>query len=316
MQRLVYIKTHSSPHVAHLYEHLYISAVSNLFLRHNLFALGDYYLAGRTYMGGFIHIDILLITPEAMALGKVLKDVRPTLDDESIAGGLLELMAEEQGRARCDFKTVQKSVKELHKKPWQTFEEFMTFNTLKTRRTYTELSFSHKKPKHFRTIFTEFLLSKSFAEATPSAKPLFWIVASVLTNNMIHDIVSQHSYYPYSLNMLNDKGTLKSSRRYRGLRKAATEPSNTLLICKQSLENMLAKNIIEKIIRHANEDFNRLPMGAPDELDIYESTKVLVGKAGWRQISTAENVKEVIQHTTLQVKCGSETQSFKLSNFP
>lgn len=313
MQRLTLIKICSSSEVGHLYEHLYVSALVGLFSKHNLFQHVDYTYSAYTYAGGFIHIHILLISPGALTLAEAVKKVSPEFDDESVAGGLLELAAEEQGTPQCDFKLVQKNLKELHEEPWQMLDDFTYLNTPKTRRNKSVLSFSEKKPRYFKTIFTELSLDQNFSKVTPTAKPLFWVISDVLINNILHEIVAAHSYYPYYL-ATNTVGGLKTTRRYRGLKIAEPKSAEVLETCKQSLKTMFDKDIVDRVIRHAKEDFNRLPMGSPDELEIYNDTNVLVGKAGWERIATVENIRKALQHTTLRVKCGSDTCSCELSS--
>jgi hypothetical protein len=46
--------------------------------------------------------------------------------------------------------------------------------------------------------------------------------------------------------------------------------------------------------------------GGPNELWVYEATKMLVGAAGWREIATEENIRLLLQNTKLRLTLGQE----------
>ncbi len=98
MSRIVLIKTCSEIQLAHLYEHLYLSAFVELCRTQGLLNYIDYRWYGKTFHGGFMYIDITLVSPEAHALEGRLYDLPVPCDQRTIEAAASEINAEKKKR--------------------------------------------------------------------------------------------------------------------------------------------------------------------------------------------------------------------------
>ncbi len=315
MNRIILVKTCNELELAHVYEHLYLSALSALFKERKLLDYLDYRWHGETHHGGYIYIYVALVTPQAQKLAAELACLDLSFAWESVIDAVAEVEAESKKRIGGNNKVALQELKKLHAQPWQTIDEFTYFDSKNMRRS-RKIFWDSDQDAHTKILKSEFILDNTFVEENRIQLPLFRSVVRTLEDNVTHDLVREFNYYRLEgESTVYNKSTTKEGVAYRVRAKRDDHLENELDIYKMSITWALEQNFISKLVLFMQ---NRRQQGkeliGPDEVDIYKACGIFMGDKGWRETATEANIREIMKYTTLQLTFGREKQVVELAS--
>ncbi len=314
MKRIILIKTCAETQIAHLYEHLYCEAIRALFKQHNLFYYIDYTYQGTTYNKGVVHITIDFYTPEAVGLIESLTELSVWFDDKALEPAIAQIVAEEKYYLRSSKKDrLLDQLHELHTQPWQSLDDFTLFDARQHRFSQKTLWLSEEKAR-VKKLQCDLLLDKNFAATHRSLLPLFDIVGGIIQENLSRELCNKYGYYRNDNPARYTKKSFKTSQELTGWVRYIPKFTDEAVFSKKTLENLLKSDLVERASAFFAKTHYDQAYEAPDELRLFEAMDILIGAKGWRQIGTKENIRRVLQHTTLQLNYGKEKQSFAIAS--
>lgn len=313
MKRIILVKFSNDIQAAHLYEHLYSSAIYKLFRKNGLFDYIDYWLTCKTYDAGVIYIDIRLYSAEAMKFDrKFFTELIPSLDSNSVGIEMAQIMAEEGYRLDGDADKLNTMLSALHNTPWKDLDDIEYYKAdpaAEARGSSIWLSDLHIP---ISTLRSELILAKEYAQLNPVLLPLHYIVAVILQINFAYDLANACGYYRSDNSSTYSNKVSKYVQKFSVYRDDLVDLEEDLELCKKALQDLIRNNVIDRISEFLRVATYKADASAPDELEVLKDIKTMVGGAGWRKIGTPENVRSLLEHTTLRLAYGGEHTSFAL----
>lgn len=314
MKRITLIKTAAEIQVAHAYEHLYCEAIHALFNESNHFYYLDYSCRGTTYDSGLIHIEIDTYTPKAEHILEKTSGLTLSFSTVDLERVLAQIVAEEKRYVRgSEINKLQKALEAIQDKPWQTLEDLTVLDAQKLRRSRKSLWMTDQ-PARIKTLHCDLILDASFAQKNRQLVPVFDIVAYITQENLARELTRHFGYYREDNSSTYTSKTAKVSQELAAWTRVISELTNERQITEAFVAHLFDAGIVRRISSFLMQSTYALPFEAPNESGLFEASGILVGTAGWRQIGTEGNIREVLQHTTLQLTYGKEKQSFSLAS--
>jgi hypothetical protein len=306
MKRLTLVKTSNNHNIAHLYEHIFCNQLEKLFIKNRLINYLDYHYDARTYYGGFIHIQILLFTPAAERVIGQLEQCNPSFDEHTTRMAELEIMAEKQARAVGDLKKIVKSLQALHVTPWQHIDEVGVINTQDIRHASRVLRFYDAPRSDFRLLSCTASLAREPDLTLEVARPLFRITTDTILNNLTLMLTRDYAYFGYDKSWGYTSSSPRNVRKYRVYKQQVVQLVTITESYEDLIQTILKDRLVEKILAYIGDASYEQPFGAPDELELYENSGLLVGGAGWREIATPENIMKILHSVDLTLSYAKE----------
>lgn len=302
MQHITLVKTFPpSATIAHIYEHLYYDTLIQLMANHKLISRLDYYITAKTYIPGLVYINIELYTPQGRNIANKLDNQHINLDDSAVAVALLQVMAEEKSTIRGSA-NIFEVLSKLDKKPWLNLDH-LDFIDLREEH-------NNKLLANMDTVLKTKNLEVSLklqAATTNDLTPLFAVISHILLANLENSLMDIYGYYAFDESTKSNKLTsvLRASQEHR------PRLTDELDTCKETITQLLKIRFVERLVQTLNIIEKGDPR--PDELQIYDTTHILVGKKGWRNLATENNIRVVLQNMVLVLTYGEEKQQVQLA---
>jgi hypothetical protein len=313
MKRITLIKTAAEIQVAHLYEHLYCEAIRALFNESNLFYYLDYSCRGTTYDSGLVHIEVDAYTPDAEQILEKTNKLILSFNTTDLERVLAQIVAEEKHYVYGDdVSKVQKALETIQNSPWQTLESLTILDVHKLRRSRKSLWMTDK-PAKIKTLSCDLVLDVDFAQKNRHLIPIFDVVAYIIQENLARELTSHAGYYREDNPSTYTNKTAKVSQKLTAWARAIPKLTDERQITEVLVTRLFDAGIVQRISSFLMQSTYALTFEAPNETSLFEASGILVGAAGWHQIGTEENIREVLQHTTLQLVYGKEKQGFSLA---
>ncbi len=313
MKRITLIKTAAEIQVAHIYEHLYCEAIRTLFKESNLFYYLDYSCRGTTYDNGLVHIEIDAYNPDAEKMLEKTRELILSFNKADLERALAQIVAEGKHYVQgSDVSTVQKALEAIQSNPWQTLESLELLDVQKLRRSRRTLWMTDK-PAKIKTLHCDFILDVGLAQKNRHLIPIFDVVAYIVQENLARELTKQAGYYREDNPSTYTNKTAKVSQKLTAWTRVIPELTNERQITKVFITHLLDAGIVQRINNFLAQGSYTLPFEAPNEISLFEASNILVGAAGWHQIGTEEGIREVLQHTSIQLTYGKEKQTFALA---
>lgn len=311
MSRLVLIKTCKEIQLAHLYEHMFLSAFVEFCRTQKLLDYLDYRWFGRTYHGGFIYIDIVLVSPAAQRLSSNIMELDVKINKKSIEKAVYEINAEKQKRIGANESKLMAELRKLHAKSWQNRGDFLALD-LRTLRRSKKVVWDSGITAYTRKLTLEVELNADFASQNRTLLPLFGIVARTILDNISSNLDARCYYFAYKSGSTYSK-TIKEVehlRRWRG----SPDSTDELEVCTHAVAESLTNGLVSKTANFLQDARFRKEHILPDELEIYEKCEVLIGDKGWQEAATTDNIMRILEHSTLQVIRGRKRDEIALTD--
>ena len=307
MKSIIIFKNCESSDLAHLYEHLFFDALVDFFDNKDCIMRLDYSLRGKTYEPGLLHFDISLYTQPAIDAAQQIGSVSIPTDDPSVSVALLQLMAEHGKELRGNEKLFE-ALKELDKKEWENLEtlETLDLNEQDERSSPVELTDNRLATK---TLSCELSANTGLSQ---NLLPLFEVVSNVVLTAMQNALASTYGYYPPGSPFKYDKAERACVALLHASSQHRPELTEELGTCKEAFNQLIKASMPAKIVAELASPGSDQSPAIVDELEIYNSTKTLIGRAGWKKLATKENIEQILQTSTLKLKYGTNRRSTRL----
>jgi hypothetical protein len=312
MRRKTIIKSSRYFDIAHLYEHIYCIALTRLFRRRGLFKYIDYYYAARTYTAGIIHVDIWLYSPAAVALAPQLPSIRLAFDDQSITAAAVQVATENQSKVEGDITSLRAILEALDAEEWQAIDDFRLLDSDAVRRSRKSFWFIETSKSNFRRMQWGIQLDATLARQQRQLLPLFHVVCDALLGNLVEDLGDNKYYYCYGSMASYTNKSVSEARKLRMYVGQDLSLVDELAACRTLLTQMLDAGFILKLAHGLQHVSYQTPMLVPDEFEVFETTKVFVGGAGWESIGTESNISQVLRHATVSLTTSKVRRSFEV----
>ncbi|HSE29752.1 MAG TPA: hypothetical protein VLA77_04175 [Candidatus Saccharimonadales bacterium] len=305
MLKTTLVKICGSTDLAHLYEHLFYDALVQFMTDRGLVSRLDYFIHGRAFAPGLIHFDIDLYTEEAQSIKNDLTEQRINTDDPSVAVALLQLMSENKTLFHGN-KKIFEALAKVDEQPWQNLDLLNTLDLSAKIHDDPNINFNPTK-EELITSTLKLTLSAEILEQ--KLTPLFIVVGRIILSNLENTLMDTYGYYAFGESGRKNSTSLGLSSLFRASSKHRLKLTEELSDCKETLEWLNGIDFANKAHRH----LTSLNIHLPDELEIYDASKLLIGRIGWRNIATKSNIQKVLEAAKLNIKYNKEDQELELS---
>jgi hypothetical protein len=313
MKCLILIKPSNTPNIAHLYEHIFVGTVDNLFIKNKLYRYIDYHIDARAYLSGMVYIEILFYSDKAVTLSDEILRLEPKFNEDSIDGSLWQIMAEKQCSIFSKNDKIKEQLKLMQKYPWQTMDELATLDILDNRKAAIDFECTPTAKRNFKRLKCEIILETTFAKQNPKLTVLFTVLSYVLTDNISVMLSDDFYYFGTGNSCIYSNKVTKGVANFIRHREQNPQLTDELLACKDCIKDMFANGVLERMVSFLQASTYKEPHKTPDEIKLYEATGILIGPRGWRAIATKQNIDNIINSTTLKLTYGKEIQKTKLA---
>jgi len=309
MKRLTLVKTCGSSALGHLYEHLFYDALVQFLTSKKLVSRLDYFIHARTYEPGLVHVDIELYTSAAQELAGQLAKQRISVDDASVAIALMQVMAENEVAFQGD-KGIFKALKDIDGVPWRDLKDIYSVDV--RAQVDSDVQIKKNDNIHLETQTLKLTLampSKLHLELTP----LFAVVAQIILANLENSLMDTYGYYAFDERTQLTPSKVSLSSLLRASKQHRKTLTGELATCQETATWLLGIEFVKRLHAYLESLNGTHEIAIPDELDIYNATRVLVGRRGWGELGSEHNIKTVLQSTALELQYGKEKGMFTIT---
>ncbi|HMH70008.1 MAG TPA: hypothetical protein VK502_01290 [Candidatus Saccharimonadales bacterium] len=315
---MILLKQHTSPQVAHLYEHLFGMALDDFFYEEELFNYVDYVFHAYTLLpGGIVCVDISLYTDKAKLLANKISMLTVALDDRSINTAIAQLIAEEERQlGMTSIENIRKELSEIEAQSWRDIDDVDEIDPkhldLMHGALYTPQNAEKVAAQKFGIAF---ILDQTFTEGNRELLPLFWQLATVIHESVAAALYREVGCYSKNVTRTYTRETTKLTRFFHINPGLPVEASNALAIVGDVLLDLHATGTFKRFITElATTSFNDPHRPAPDPALMFNPGAVLIGAKGWRRIATDANCKLVLSRMKVMVSAGRKRSSLKVGS--
>lgn len=303
MKRLQLIKTSAEVEAAHLYEHLFINSLMKLFRANGLLNYLDFRFDARSYQGGFIFINVLLISKNAQNLTDKIESLEIDVSESAISNAITQITAEKGIKFGGDPRKLIEYLKLLSRQEWVKPAEFGLMDAAQIRRSRRSFWPTDKKARTAR-VRCSIVLDKKFAKSHRHLLPLFAIVADAVLDNVTMSLLDDlNGYTKFLETAAYDRKFVESVDIY--FEQAYFDWRKVVRNCEDTSISICGKlpSILPGWLR--NYDF------LPDITDVFEKSQILIGEAGWNNIGTSDNINLLIRNSLLRIESGDQNIKIK-----
>lgn len=319
MKHLTLVKQHPCVQLAHLYEHMFMRSINELFYSNGAFKNLDYSARGVAYeQGGIIIIYIDLYTEKARSLSHRLEDlfIDYGANKLHLSTEILRIMTEEDYELEFDLEDINRDdgpllqeLDKLHQLPWQHLDQLDIIDSKSIQ------------------------LAKSPITLTnyPQAKPEEVLVA-IEINNKYHHLAAVFSelsrimLFTISFRLCSNYGLYEdditgsasplATTAHLNILPAETHRINlteTQNLIRDTLSHMVNSGIKTRLADYLNNlSYSNHPYDAPDNERILTEYGILVGSSGWKKLATTENIDLLLNNCKFTLKLKDQNLSFEL----
>jgi hypothetical protein len=317
MKNITLIKQHSCIQLGHLYEHLFMRRVDDLFREHKLYRNLDYSTYGTTFHGsGIISIDIDLYTPEALALETKITDLKIEFGDHNrnISLELMRIIVEEAyGIYIGDKKMILTELKSLDTQPWQHLDQITQLDTRTIRRKTMPIYETNTRAPKPRTMHLILSLDKKFASEHRTLLPLFNVVGRMAVLSIERKIGATFGGYGGELHSKAKPITVTHELFFSPDVATEIDMDKILELQQEVTKEVFSHQTIARLAHTLQTTSYRDDVYSAHSFErIIDETGVLTGLLGWRKIALPENILRVLDHTSIEIKLGRRKVSVPL----
>jgi hypothetical protein len=304
MKRYILFKPAVHVQIGHLYEHIYCHQFAQSLREKGLFAYVDYSIDGKTFFDGYVRVEILLYTKAAMAYKKFIENFTIQIDEDVISGGLLQIMAEKYEDVwDYDDTVILKTLDKFNNDGWLSLYDIEISSFKAHRKTSKGLSFVPRDRRHFSHITQKIKLDiSSTSLERNTALALFAVISKSIRENLQEDIASSSFCYSVSDTFTQRGALLIDTNTYRVDNRQSTRLSDENDQVNTTLSLMRERGFIVRLSEFLLNAHTNEPFALPNEEEISTKVSLVVGAEGWRTIGTVDNIKEIFDHISIEMK--------------
>lgn len=308
MKRLILIKQSPAIQLGHLYEHIFCSHVDTLLYEHHLFPDLDYTIAGKTYYGGIISVDLELYTDKAIALTPMISALKINLDETIIATAASQILAErEEPLASTGYDDVKRALESLDVQPWQNIDDVELIDIKDIRKKTGPFFIAEGKSRPAQKLTTGVYLDATFAKKHRELMPLFRQFAWLITSSLQGVLADTYGYFSFNevyRNSTTPQGVLNTFK-VGDADDIEVNLSEILETCFEVVRDLQQYGAFDRYMEELRKtSYYNHPNLALNLERLYEETHVFIGPKGWKKIATEENRDLLLEHTFIEIRSG------------
>lgn len=300
MKRFIFAKYHPCVQLAHLYEHLFVDAVSEALYQRKQYKFLDYAINGAAYESGVIIISAEAYTAAAQQFLERLTTVKANLGKEAsgympVARALSQLLAEESEALFVDdTEAIIHELRQLDGELWQNLDDLQQLppQTLKQIEA-NDLIYAVDQPvKPPRKVVLQFIYDNYGLELLPLWCQFAHFLSLSIGQKICHNF---WAYFSHETTELQDKSAKLDCTFLLNLQTQANA-NDILQAARKILPEFTTDEIKKRFIAYLQSaSFSDNPFAAPNEDQILRDTGILIGAAGWREIAAAQNIEHLLE---------------------
>ncbi len=297
--------------LGHLYEHLYCDALAHEFRSRGLFAYLDYHVDGKTYYRGMVVIRVELYTQEAVDREHIVYDTKAAVEDDTIAGRLLQIMAEKQmGVENYDDTKAKRRLQQLNDMQWLSVDDAACEPMVANRTTKPAFTLAARNRRNFGTIMQTIHIDKAYVDSEPAAiLPLFVVLSKTIRSNLQEDLCASLQCYSCDDWFTKVADGYTDTNEYRVSRRQSTELSIEEEVTAALFRTMKQHDFVRRFAEHFRTLDPQQTLTYPNIDEMIEKTDMFVGTQAWRQYATEDRIRDILAHTSIEFQYRTRAQA-------
>ena len=305
MKYLALVKHHPCKQLAHLYEHLFVSTITEYLYSHGQYKMLDYAINGETYKSGLVIIygECYNATTELL-LENISKMKTDFNDGKSyyvpVAMAMSQLYAEES--QKLFVKNPDMIIRELElldNKPWRNLDsvDILPKNTTNNK-DLTDLIYETDQPADKKPILK---LQLQIDNQPVGLRVLWCELARFISLSIGQKICRDFGVY-YSKESVknNDTSVMFTSIFSVSPHAQEIDMRGVAATAKQTLTKVTSSNVLNRFSDYLSSlSYTNNPCAAPDSCQIAREFGIIIGAASWKKLATTENIAKALKATRI-----------------
>lgn len=314
MKYFTIVKYHPCVQLAHAYEHLFVSTVTEYLYQHNRYKLLDYSLNGETYESGVIVINGECYNNESEKLLNNIATMKADLGSEKsgylpIAQAISQIGAEEPNMLYISSpEEVIKELEKLNAKSWKNIDSVNLLPDAKAaNKDVVDLIYTTNQ---LSNVNSPLELNIEIKDQPMEICALWYELARFIGLSVGQKICHNFSTYFSGEHVNNDGATMTYTATFSVNRHSQPEISleEVTLLSRKTINEIITPNVLMRFSTYLSSvSYSHNPHFAPDIAYIAQNIGMLVGSQGWKNISTPDNMKKILQTVSYNLHCGNSS---------
>lgn len=314
MKYFTIVKYHPCVQLAHAYEHLFVSTVTEYLYQHNRYKLLDYSLNGETYESGVIVINGECYNNESEKLLNNIATMKADLGSEKsgylpVAQAISQIGAEEPNMLYISSpEEVIKELEKLNAKSWKNIDSVNLLPDAKTaNKDVVDLIYTTNQ---LSNVNSPLELNIEIKDQPMEICALWYELARFIGLSVGQKICHNFSTYFSGEHVNNDGATMTYTATFSVNRHSQPEISleEVTLLSRKTINEIITPNVLMRFSTYLSSvSYSHNPHFAPDIAYIAQNIGMLVGSQGWKNISTPDNMKKILQTVSYNLHCGNSS---------
>lgn len=298
MKRIILIKqkTGCSKNILYLYGRIFLEAIITEMRRRDLFTSIDY-----LYSLKELNNEVIVLTINFSSLQEdIVRDVLKTdvnINHNSIQRGIDKIRNESRKDFIYDLETIEKKLMELAREGWNDFEDFPFYSAPRNSRIDNQL-IRETGDLNLNKNFILARLKGPYLTSTTHAPLLFRLVIEPLFMQIVHTIQEK---LPCKIDFKDtyEKEYIVRLMEYSSFKDVAYEEMADHI--EKGLTSINTPAFIKSLQSYINNDMLTLPRSDLIMDTLFRATSCIAGKTQWQSIVTHQNIREMLNHTSLHI---------------
>lgn len=313
MKYFALIKHHPCTQLAHIYEHLFVSTITEYLYSHSQYKLLDYSLNGETYESGIVMIYGACYSPRAERLLENIISMKINLSNEKpsytpVARAISQLCAEESQKLFIsDPDMIIRELELLDNKPWRNLDsiDILPKNTTNNK-DLAGLIYETDQPADKKPILK---LQLQIDNQPVELRVLWRELARFISLSIGQKICRDFGVY-YSKESVknNDTSVMFTSIFSVSPHTQKVNLKEVVATAKQALNKIITSNVLNRFSDYLSSlSYTNNPYAAPDSCQIAREFGIIIGAAGWEKLATTENIAKALKATHITFRYKNST---------
>lgn len=313
MKRFTLVKYHPCEQLAHLYEHLSVSTITEYLYSHSQYKLLDYSLNGETYESGIVMIYGACYSPKTERLLENIISMKINLSNEKpnytpVARAISQLCAEESQKLFIkDSDMIIRELELLDNKPWQNLDsvDILPKNTTNDK-DLTDLIYETDQPADKKSALKLRLqISNQPVELRVLWRELARLISLAIGQKICRDF---GVYYSKESVKNNDTSVISTSIFSVSPHAQKVNLKEVAATAKQALTKVTSSKVLNRFSDYLTSlSYTNNPCAAPDSCQIAQEFGIVIGAAGWKKLATTENIAKALEATHITFRYKNST---------
>lgn len=314
MKYFTIVKYHPCVQLAHAYEHLFVSTITEYLYQHNRYKLLDYSLNGETYESGVIVINGECYNNESEKLLNNIATMEADLGSEKsgylpVAQAISQIGAEEPNMLYIgNPERVIKELKKLNTKSWKNIDSVSLLpDTKAANEDIVDLIYPTNQ---LSNINSPLELNIEIKYQPLQICALWCELARFIGLSVGQRICHNFSTYFSNEHIDNDGVTMTYTATFSVNRYSQSEIDleEVALLSRKTINDVITPDVLMRFSTYlSSASYSHNPHFAPDISYTAHNLGVLIGSQGWKNIATSDNIKKILQAVSYSLLYGNRS---------